>query len=231
MFFDERKRGKELLDLGPSYYSPEEYRDCMSKLERIGRWLGGNRATLRTLAKLNFRPSSILDVGCGGGHFTALLAKRYPEAQIVGIDTSKEAIEIAKTKYALRSLSNLRFEHRLNSALLEPEKSFDVVIATLLCHHLADPELIEFLKAACYIAKHAVILNDLHRHPAAYLSFKLIAPFCFNNRLVLHDGPLSIMRAFKKYEWIKLLSDAGILPAQWEICWNFAFRWTVAIKC
>lgn len=228
--FEKRKNEKELLDLGSAFYSSDEYRDCMEKLERIGWWLGGNRASFRALANLNFSPSSILDVGCGGGHFTALLAKRYPKAQIVGIDTSEEAIEVARAKTA-RSHSNLRFEHRQNPTLSGPEKRFDVVTATLLCHHLTDSELVEFIKAACLIAKHAVIFNDLHRHAAAYYFFKLIAPFCFNNRLVLHDGPLSILRAFKKNEWIQHLSDAGIMPGKSEIYWNFAFRWTVTIRC
>ena len=86
----------ELLDLGATHYTAAEYRDCMDQLDRIARFLGGNRATFKALDKLPFIPESILDVGCGSGHFTMHLAARYPNAKIAGVDISDEAIEIAR---------------------------------------------------------------------------------------------------------------------------------------
>jgi malonyl-CoA O-methyltransferase len=40
----------------------------------------------------------ILELGCGTGNFTALLAERYPDAKITAIDFSQEMIAIAKQK-------------------------------------------------------------------------------------------------------------------------------------
>lgn len=42
-------------------------------------------------------PETVLDVGCGPGNSTAVLAKRYPNAQITGIDNSQNMIEAAKS--------------------------------------------------------------------------------------------------------------------------------------
>lgn len=43
-------------------------------------------------------PKSIVDLGCGPGNSTALLAARYPNATIVGIDSSIEMLEAARKR-------------------------------------------------------------------------------------------------------------------------------------
>ena len=45
-------------------------------------------------------PYTVLDIGCGPGNSTAVLQKTFPTARIVGIDSSLEMIEKAKTSYA-----------------------------------------------------------------------------------------------------------------------------------
>lgn len=42
------------------------------------------------------RPTTILDIGCGPGNSTLLLAKKFPKASIFGIDSSKEMLSQAK---------------------------------------------------------------------------------------------------------------------------------------
>jgi len=223
-----RSHKRELLDLGPPHYTADEYRDCLYHLDKIGRFLGGNRATFKALNKLKHTPESILDVGCGGGLFTLSLAERYLEAKIVGIDISEEAIEIAgeNLKKATNVSADVQF---LKIYLHEIPEQFDVVTATLVTHHLSDQDLISFLRQACQTAKQAVILNDLHRHFLASLSFNLITPVLFPNRLIKHDGSLSIKRAFTRQDWWRYLAAAGINKKACKITWHWAFRWIVTI--
>lgn len=208
---------KELLDLG--HYTKEEYEHCLKQLGQVGRFLGGDRASLKTFETLTtFK--SILDVGCGGGQFAGRLAKQFPEAKVTGIDISHEAIAFAK-KYGVNGVN---FE----VALQQPENSVDVVTSTLVCHHLNDEELVLFLKQSLRTARKYVVINDLHRHPLAYLAYAFVgALFC--NRLIYFDGLLSIRRSFTKPDWVRFLTLAGIDLSRCKISWHFPFRWVVCI--
>lgn len=57
----------------------------------------GNRLFER-LDYLKISPRFILDLGCGTGFFTALLKKRYPKAEIIGLDLSATMLHFAKKK-------------------------------------------------------------------------------------------------------------------------------------
>jgi len=227
----QRSHQPEWMDLGTSHYSYEEYHDCLFQLARIGRMLGGDKATFWAIDKMSGPPDSILDVGCGGGLFTLQLASRYPNARISGLDTSRDAIVFAQDRLmeCEPSLSNIQFTVAPSPHLEDIQESFDVVTATLVCHHLSDHEMISFLRQSCRIAKTAVIINDLHRHACAFFGFGALAPLLFRNRLIRHDGLISIRRSFTRRDWKVLLHAAGIDEGCYEITWHWAFRWIVRI--
>jgi 2-polyprenyl-3-methyl-5-hydroxy-6-metoxy-1,4-benzoquinol methylase len=217
-------RSTELERLDTGDYTLDEYYDCLKKLGQVGRWMGGNRATNCAFKSLNEAPTSVLDVGCGGGEFLRLLQPSYPDCFMQGIDLNPDAIT-----YAEQFSSSAKF---LCQPLEEiPTNSFDVVMTTLVCHHLRDDDLINFLKECQRVAKRTVIMTDLHRHPIASLGFGVIAPLLFRNSLITHDGLISIKRAFTRSDWIRLLDSAGFLPEQWKLTWHCAFLWVVRIEC
>ncbi|HEY6330437.1 MAG TPA: methyltransferase domain-containing protein, partial [Blastocatellia bacterium] len=47
-------------------------------------------------------PGRIIDLGCGPGNSTAILAERWPDAVIVGLDSSASMIEAARAAYPER---------------------------------------------------------------------------------------------------------------------------------
>jgi 2-polyprenyl-3-methyl-5-hydroxy-6-metoxy-1,4-benzoquinol methylase len=228
-----RSTQPEILDLGPNSFTKEEYDQCLKILDKVGRWLGGDRATLHYFSKMSEKPSSVLDVGCGGGHFAIRLAKNYPETQVLGIDINPYAIEFAKSQLAAmqRPPSNVTFELKSAGELDEAEKCFDVVLACLMCHHFSDSELVSFIQQASLIARKKVIINDLQRSYFAWLAFKWISPILFSNRVAIHDGLLSIRKSFTRKEWKNYLMQAGIDPSRYTIKWHWAFRWVVEINC
>ncbi|WP_413720873.1 methyltransferase domain-containing protein [Silicimonas sp. MF1-12-2] len=80
-----------------------------------------------------------LDVGCGGGDVSQLLARRVgTDGRVTGIDFDPVKVEMAAQEAADAGISNLNF--RAESVYdLEPDETFDVVYARFVLSHLADP--------------------------------------------------------------------------------------------
>ena len=79
---------------------------------------------------------SVLDIGCGTGTL-AIVAKRQVGAtgKVFGIDPSPEMIARAKSKAAKAGI-DVSFETAVAEAMPFPDTRFDVVLSTLMLHHL-----------------------------------------------------------------------------------------------
>lgn len=78
---------------------------------------------------------SVLDVGCGEGTTTAFLAQILTDANILGIDISKEGIECSKNNY---NFPNLEFLFDPDSSNLEGK--YDLITAFEVLEHVDDWE-------------------------------------------------------------------------------------------
>lgn len=212
-----RSSQKELFDLGPAHYSLEEYRDCLVKLYQVGKLTGINRDILKMVEKLE--PKAVLDVGSGSGLLLALIAKKFPEIKCKGIELSEEAIAFAR-QFAT---PQLHFEHTVE--LLDA----DLIIAVLVCHHMCDSELVAFLQSAYARAKKAVVIHDLQRSVISKFLFRIISPWLFRNRLITHDGLISIERSFTRADWEALLARANIPKEAIKIRWRWPFRFETCL--
>jgi ubiquinone/menaquinone biosynthesis C-methylase UbiE len=100
--------------------------------------LGGERKfRAKALDLAELKPGeSVLDVGCGTGTL-AIAAKRCVgrEGSVCGIDASPEMIARAEKK-AKRAGMEIRFKNTLAEALPFPIAQFDVVLSTVMLHHL-----------------------------------------------------------------------------------------------
>lgn len=81
---------------------------------------------------------SILDVGCGTGQLTrAAKGKAGATAEVVGVDASAEMIAVARRK-AQEEGCDIDFQPGLIEKLPFPDDTFDIVLSSLMVHHLPD---------------------------------------------------------------------------------------------
>jgi ubiquinone/menaquinone biosynthesis C-methylase UbiE len=106
---------------------------------------------------------SALEIGCASGPNLYLLAKKFPEVKLYGIDISKKAIEIGKKKFNEEKISNVILETGNPSDLKKfSDKSIDIVFsdACLIC--IGPKKINSVVEEMVRIAKKAIILCEQH---------------------------------------------------------------------
>ncbi|PWL30755.1 methyltransferase domain-containing protein [uncultured Roseivirga sp.] len=201
----------------------------LKELETINKWLGGNFVTIDGIVKLIRRRNPeklvIADLGCGGGDILKLVAhwasKKNLNVELVGFDANPHIIEYAREN--CKEFSNIRFEVQDIFSEEFQQREFDIILCTLFTHHFTEKQLTGIFRQFKSQAKIGVVINDLHRHPLAYHSIKLLVNLFSKSEMVKNDGPLSVLRAFKRKELVQLMNDAEI--GRFTLQWMWAFRW------
>ncbi|MCY1000630.1 methyltransferase domain-containing protein [Myxococcus sp. MISCRS1] len=155
-------------------------------------------------------PSHVADLGCGTGDLTRVLSERWPQARVVGVDSSVEMVEEARRRPASAAV---RFQVG-DLADWRPEQPLDVLVSNAALHWLPD---------------HATLMGRLVAKlaPSAVLAFQVPANFeAPSHRLVdevrglpRFASKLAPVRrrpveTLERYE--SLLSDAGLSVDAWE---------------
>ncbi len=203
----------------------------LRELDVINRWLGGNRVTLQALHKTlpapHNQPIAIADLGCGSGEMLKQIVKKFSRhtLQLTGFDANPHIILYARNH--LRNAPISLIAEDIFSASFR-ERKFDIVLATLFFHHFTTEQLVQLLRQLVQQARIALIVNDLHRHPLAYYSIRLLTQLFSKSAMVKYDAPLSVLRGFTRSELLEILHAAGIKG--YELRWKWAFRWQLVIK-
>jgi len=93
------------------------------------------RQRTATLARIQLG-DAVLDVGCGTGTLAIEVARRLGRAgRVAGIDPGTRQIARARSKAARRNLP-IEFQTGVIEQLPFPDQTFDVVLSTLMMHHL-----------------------------------------------------------------------------------------------
>jgi SAM-dependent methyltransferase len=82
----------------------------------------------------------ILDAGCGTGVSTEYLVHLNPEAEVVGIDLSGEAIAVAKERCRRTGADRAQLHHLSLYDTPKLEGEFDYINCVGVLHHLPDPQ-------------------------------------------------------------------------------------------
>ena len=207
---------------------------ALDKIAQINQLLGGNRLTLRGVAKLlknesNSGPITIVDVGCGNGDMLRKLAdygfQNNLNLELIGVDANPYTVNYAT--YLSHNYSNIKyrcedvFDQSFNKV------KFDIILCTLTLHHFNNDEILKLLTLFNDNSKVGFVVNDLHRNFIAYRLFQVLCFVFRMNKMSQEDGLTSILRGFKKEELIAFSENLRFkkYTIQWK--WAFRYQWIV----
>ncbi|NVJ87231.1 MAG: methyltransferase domain-containing protein [Algoriphagus sp.] len=229
--FKQRSTEKELMD--DLDCSGEELNQTLRELKTINRWLGGNHVTTLGIQRLiNQKPQEryqLVDIGCGGGDMLRVISdwaeKQGLPIDLEGVDANPNTIELAKTRLSDKPSIVLSVQNVFDEDFQKEKAS--ILSCTLFTHHFTDEELVALLRVFQEKVSLGIVINDLHRHPFAYHSIRLLTRIFSKSKMVKNDAPLSVLRSFSKEDWKRILGKAGI--KNYSLRWFWAFRWQLLI--
>jgi ubiquinone/menaquinone biosynthesis C-methylase UbiE len=202
---------------------PGEVADAYHVLQRVNAQLGNRRSLLRELDRMRRDdpapgPLSLLDVGSGSGDLPAALRDAMAPR---GLDLRPVALDRDPVALALAARNRLPAVRADALRLPLADRSVDVVTAAKFAHHFAGPALERLLAEMARVARRRVIVLDIERHWAAYAGFVAWSRLFTRNRLVRHDGPLSVLRGFTTGELRSLVAPLDAFHWQVQRRWPF----------
>lgn len=219
---DTRALAEELMDADD--LDPAVFAAVLTDLAKVNRITLAARPTLNFLTKAlagrtHFR---LLDVGFGDGDMLRIIAawaqKKGLSVELVGIDLNPRSAAIARAA----TPSSMAVDYRTGDYATLADPPFDMIISSLVAHHMTHDQLVGFLRFMDRQARLGWFINDLHRHGFAWVGYPLLAAMMRWHPIVRHDGQLSIARSYRPDEWQPILAEAQISGAQ--VTSRFPFR-------
>jgi len=160
------------------------------------------------------RSFRLLDVGFGDGDMLRRIARwarrRGIAAELVGIDLNPNSAPAARA----HGDPSLPIDYRTGDYAALAGEGWDVVISSLVAHHMTCDQLVAFLRFMEAQAACGWLVNDLHRHRVAHAAYPILARAFGWHEIVREDGTLSIARSYRPAEWPPILIDAGVTNAR-----------------
>ncbi|KQO61426.1 methyltransferase domain-containing protein [Curtobacterium sp. Leaf261] len=165
-------------------------------------------------------PRRVVDLGCGPGTLTATLADRWPDAEVIGIDSSSSMLDEAASVAADRP--NLRFE-RGEIADWRPDQRDDVVVTNAALqwvpsHRELLPTWLSELAPGAWFAMQ-VPGNFASPSHALMRSIAARPPFAHALDGVLRSDPVSDAPGY-----LETFLDAGFDTTAWETTYMQVLR-------
>jgi len=194
----------------------DEVEDAYRVLRLVNRQLGNLRTIRREFLRfvhedvVDRGEIAVLDVGSGSGDIPEAILGMLPDrpVRVLALDRDSTAVASARR----RSLNVVR-----GDALQLPfaDRTIDLVIAVKFAHHFHGPWLDQLLGEMARVARRRVVVLDIRRHWLAYWGFLAWSRLFTSNRLVRHDGPLSVLRGFTPEEM--RASSAKLVEFDWTV--------------
>ncbi|KAA0979843.1 trans-aconitate 2-methyltransferase [Paeniglutamicibacter gangotriensis] len=157
-------------------------------------------------------PRLVVDLGCGPGPLAHSLAERWPDARVIGLDSSQEMIEQARST---QQSPNLSFQSA-DATQWMPEADTDVLVSNAMLQWIPEHRelLATWLEALTPGAWFAAQVPGNFGSPSHALMRQLAASARWAPQLagvLRHDDAVG-----EPADYLKIMVDAGFEPDVWE---------------
>ena len=157
------------------------------------------------------RPGRLLDMACGVGYGTRLLAEEAAGIELaLGVDISRDAIEYASGRYA-----GARTVYQQGDALTfkDPE-GFDTIVSLETIEHVTDPEAL-LDRLARLLKPGAVLISSVPTTPSVDINPHHLHDFTpASLRAMLRSQGLKELAALEQTQKVSLMAVAGRTEAR-----------------
>lgn len=118
-----------MSDVADNHSSLTGYYRWHAQIYDFTRWafLFGRNKLVRAAASKTVMPRRILEIGCGTGKNLVDLAERFPKAQVIGLDLSKDMLDRARAKVRVYG-SRVGLLHRPYDGPVSVGEKFDLIV-------------------------------------------------------------------------------------------------------
>jgi len=124
----------------------------------------------------------------------------HPAARVTSLDLIPWHLEAASHPKVAADAFSLPFG----------DASFDFVFSSLFLHHFQDRQVQALFREFGRVARRAVLVIDLERHPVPYYFVPWTRWLFGWDRVTCHDASISVEAAFRKDELLALAAQAGL---------------------
>lgn len=166
----------------------------------------------------------VLELGCGTGSLTMMLASRYPESRLKIVDGAEEMVDLTRVRLKEvhpETASRARFVASTFEDLALGEAAYDLVASNMALHHIVDKQpFYDSIRAALrpggsFVLGDELVVNDPERQER-YWQWWL--------QFARRDGGLNETEIAEIIEHMEAFDRYETLPRQLEMLSNAGFR-------
>jgi trans-aconitate 2-methyltransferase len=162
------------------------------------------------VGRVDGHPRTIVDLGCGPGHLTAVLRARWPDAAIVGVDSSPEMID-----RAVSGNVDPRASYELaDVAAWEPPAPVDLLVSNALFQWVPD-QLDVIARLASHVAPGGTFALQVPNNYAG-ASHRLLHALSYEPPYAAHTADLHEDRSTPPEAYLDLFAGLGWAADVWE---------------